>query len=92
MVNDNDKIRKEMVKTAKKLMGLMISKLDDELYGQERALITREMEYLGLLIEDLKIDIEARKMSKEICEWEYENNLLQDCNEGYDWDFQLEWL
>ena len=95
MVNENNKKgkeQKEMVTTAKELMKLMILKLNDELHGQERALITRDMEYLGLLIEDLKIDIEARKMGKKICEWEYENNLLQDDKEVYDWEFQYEWL
>ncbi|MDP7312219.1 MAG: hypothetical protein QF831_02140 [Candidatus Thalassarchaeaceae archaeon] len=84
--------QKEMMETATELMKLMISKLNDELHGQKRALITRQMKYLGLLIESLEIDIEAQKMGKKICEWEHENNLLQDDKEVYDWEFQYEWL
>ena len=57
--------QKEMMETATELMKLMISKLNDELHGQKRALITRQMKYLGLLIESLEIDIEAQKMGKK---------------------------
>jgi len=93
MVNDNDKIKKEMIKTAKEMMKLMILKLNDDLYGQGSKLRTRALQYLGLLIEKQKIDLEKQKMFEEISQWEYENNMLQ--NEGeeqYDWEWQYEWL
>jgi len=93
MVNDNDKIKKEMIKAAKEMMKLMILKLNDDLYGQGSKLRTRALQYLELVIEKLKIDLENQKMFEEISQWEYENNMLQ--NEGeeqYDWEFQGEWL
>ncbi len=93
MVNDNDKIKKEMIKTAKEMMKLMILKLNDDLYGQGSKLRTRALQYLELVIEKQKIDLEKQKMFEEISQWEYENNMLQ--NEGeeqYDWEWQYEWL
>ena len=93
MVNDNDKIKKEMIKTAKEMMKLMILKLNDDLYGQGSKLRTRALQYLELVIEKQKIDLEKEKMIEENRKWEYENNILQ--NEGqeqYDWEFQGEWL
>jgi hypothetical protein len=95
MVYENNKKRKEqkeMITTAKELMKLMILKLNDELYGQGSKLKTRALQYLELLIEKMNIEIEREKMGKEICEWEYENNLLQDDKEVYDWEFQYEWV
>jgi len=88
MVNDNDKIKKEMIKTAKEMMKLMILKLNDDLYGQGSKLRTRALQYLELVIEKQKIDLEKQKMFEEISQWEYENNMLQ--NEGeeqYDWEW-----
>ena len=93
MVNDNDKIKKEMIKAAKEMMKLMILKLNDDLYGQGSKLRTRALQYLELVIEKQKIDLEKQKMFEEISQWEYENNMLQ--NEGeeqYDWEWQYEWL
>ena len=93
MVNDNDRIKKEMIKTAKEMMKLMILKLNDDLYGQGSKLRTRALQYLELVIEKQKIDLEKQKMFEEISQWEYENNMLQ--NEGeeqYDWEWQYEWL
>lgn len=93
MVNDNDKMKKEMIKTAKEMMKLMILKLNDDLYGQGSKLRTRALQYLELVIEKQKIDLEKQKMFEEISQWEYENNMLQ--NEGeeqYDWEWQYEWL
>ena len=93
MVNDNDKIKKEMIKTAKEMMKLMILKLNDDLYGQGSKLRTRALQYLELVIEKQKIDLEKQKMFEDISQWEYENNMLQ--NEGeeqYDWEWQYEWL
>lgn len=93
MVNDNDKIKKEMIKAAKEMMKLMILKLNDDLYGQGSKLRTRALQYLELVIEKQKIDLEKEKMIEENRKWEYENNILQ--NEGqeqYDWEFQGEWL
>jgi len=93
MVNDNDKIKKEMIKAAKEMMKLMILKLNDDLYGQGSKLRTRALQYLELVIEKLKIDLENQKMFEEISQWEYENNMLQnDGQEQYDWEFQGEWL
>ena len=93
MVNDNDKIKKEMIKAAKEMMKLMILKLNDDLYGEGSKLRTRALQYLELVIEKQKIDLEKEKMIEENRKWEYENNILQ--NEGqeqYDWEFQGEWL
>jgi hypothetical protein len=93
MVNDNDKIKKEMIKAAKEMMKLMILKLNDDLYGQGSKLRTRALQYLELVIEKLKIDLKNQKMFEEISQWEYENNMLQnDGQEQYDWEFQGEWL
>ena len=78
MVNDNDKIKKEMIKTAKEMMKLMILKLNDDLYGQGSKLRTRALQYLELVIEKQKIDLEKQKMFEEISQWEYENNMLQN--------------
>ena len=93
MVNDNDKIKKEMIKAAKEMMKLMILKLNDELYGKGSKLRTRALQYLELVIEKQKIDLKKQKMFEENSQWEYENNMLQ--NEGeeqYDWEWQYEWL
>ena len=82
-----------MIKTAKEMMKLMILKLNDDLYGQGSKLRTRALQYLELVIEKQKIDLEKQKMFEEISQWEYENNMLQ--NEGeeqYDWEWQYEWL
>jgi len=93
MVNDNDKIKKEMIKTAKEMMKLMILKLNDDLYGQGSKLRTRALQYLELVIEKQKIDLEKEKMIEENRKWEYENNMLQnDGQEQYDWEFQGEWI
>ena len=82
-----------MIKAAKEMMKLMILKLNDDLYGQGSKLRTRALQYLELVIEKQKIDLEKEKMIEENRKWEYENNILQ--NEGqeqYDWEFQGEWL
>jgi hypothetical protein len=93
MVNDNDKIKKEMIKAAKEMMKLMILKLNDELYGQGSKLRTRALQYLELVIEKQKNDLKKEKMLEENRKWEYENNMLQnDGQEQYDWEFQGEWL
>ena len=93
MVNDNDKIKKEMIKAAKEMMKLMILKLNDDLYGQGSKLRTRALQYLELVIEKQKIDLEKEKMIEENRKWEYENNILQsEGQEQYDWEFQGEWL
>lgn len=93
MVNDNDKIKKEMIKAAKEMMKLMILKLNDELYGQGSKLRTRALQYLELVIEKQKNDLKTEKMLEENRKWEYENNMLQnDGQEQYDWEFQGEWL
>ena len=66
---------------------------NDDLYGQGSKLRTRALQYLELVIEKQKIDLEKQKMFEEISQWEYENNMLQ--NEGeeqYDWEWQYEWL
>ena len=93
MVNDNDKIKKEMIQAAKEMMKLMILKLNDELYGQGSKLRTRALQYLELVIEKQKNDLKKEKMLEENRKWEYENNMLQnDGQEQYDWEFQGEWL
>ncbi|HIG19865.1 MAG TPA: hypothetical protein EYQ78_03715 [Candidatus Poseidoniales archaeon] len=95
MVNDNNKEKKEMVTTAKELMKLMILKLNEELYGQGSKLRTRALQYLGLLIEKMEIEVEREKMCKKIYDWEYENNMLQNEGEAqgeHTWEFQYEWL
>ncbi|GEM_PF-3117840 len=93
MVNDNDKKDIEMIKTAKEMIELMIIALNEELLGKESVLKNQALQYLELLIEKQKIDIEKEKRIEEYRNWEFENKILQEhCGEVYDWEFQDEWL
>ena len=80
-------------KDVKELMRLWILKLQDELYGQNRAFRTRTMEMMNLWIQKLKVEADEGETRAATAEWEYENNMLQTegPEEGeYDWQFQNE--
>lgn len=94
--NDNNRKAKresDHQKDVKELMRLWILKLQDELYGQNRAFRTRTMELMNLWIQKLKVEADEEEARTAIAEWEYENNMLQTegPEEGeYDWQFQYE--
>jgi hypothetical protein len=80
-------------KDVKELMRLWILKLQDELYGQNRAFRTRTMELMNLWIQKLKVEADEEEARTAAVEWEYENNMLrtEGAGEGeYDWEFQYE--